>query len=226
MFLLSITEVALPVSWYVVNTTNNTISYTADGVSQSIVVSQGNWDAVSLAQFINAAQTNFSISYDATSMKFVVTPNAKLIRFASGSAILSIPSQASATSSVFSGNVIDLAGTRSVFVRTNLTTRCFDSFSKGRSNILAKIPVLVESGQVLHYSNPGQFKTAITETDICVIEVFLLDENHKLLDFNSCNWSMTLQFDVVERASEPLNIDKISSPLQVENAPEQQNEKP
>lgn len=226
MFLLSITDVALPVSWYVVNSTNNTISYTADGLAQTIVLPQGNWDAKSLAQFINTAQTNFSLSYDATSFKFTVSPNAKTIRFANGNTLLSISPQVAGTTSPFIGNVVDLAGTRSVFVRTNLTTRCLDSLSKGRSNLLAKIPVLVESGQVLHYSNPGQFKTAITETDINVIEVFLLDENQQVLDFNSCNWSMTLQFDVVEKASEPLKIDKITSTLQVEDVVEQQNQKP
>lgn len=225
MFLLSVTEVAIPVSWYVVNSTNNIISYTSGGVSQSITVTQGNWDAKNLASAISSLQNHFGVSYDSTTMKFVISPVSTSIRFPTGSSLLSVSPMAAGTTSDFTGSIVDLTGTRSVFIKTNLSTRCIDSFSKGRSNILAKIPVLVASGQVLYYSNPGQFKTSITETDINVIEVLLLDENHQPLDFNGCNWSMTLQLDVIERSSEPLNLDKITSPLQVDgtNVSNQQN---
>jgi hypothetical protein len=94
-----------------------------------------------------------------------------------------------------------------VFVKTNLGTQCMDSFHKGRSNILAKVPVLVENGQILQY-NASSFKTSITDTYINVIEIFLLDEEHEELNLNGLDWSLTLQFDIIEKPEETLRMDK------------------
>lgn len=222
-YYLSLTEVALPVSWYVVNSTNNVISYTAGGTARpNITLTPGNWDAKSLAQFVSSAQAFFTVTYNPTNLKFTITPLSGSLRFPTGCEVLSISPMAAGTTTAFTTGVVDLAGTRSVFVKTNLSTKCLDSLHKGRSNILSKIPVVVESGQVLHYANPSQFKTAITETDVSVIEVFLLDEDHQLLDLNGKDWSMTLQFDVVERSETPLSVDKITTPL-IDGWVQQQN---
>lgn len=184
------------------------VNFTYNGIAHTITVQPGNYTALALAEYVNTQQNHFIIMYNLKTYKFELTPqNSKVIQFANGSKILSIPPQNVGTSSAFEGNVVDLGGTRSVFVKTNLSTQCIDSFHKGRSNILAKIPVLVENGQILQY-NASSFKTSITDTHINVIEIFLLDEDHNELNLNGLDWSLTLQFDIVEKPEETLRMDK------------------
>jgi hypothetical protein len=184
------------------------VNYTYDGVSHTIIIEPGNYTALTLVDYINALHDHFDMSYNLKTYKFEITPlNNKMLRFANGSKILSIPPQNSGTNLPFSTNVVDLGGTRSVFVKTNLGTQCMDSYHKGRSNILAKIPVLVENGQILQY-NASSFKTSITDTYINVIEIFLLDEEHNSLNLNGLDWSLTLQFDIIEKPEETLRMDK------------------
>ena len=210
---MSLCEVAIPVSWYVINYTNNVINFTYDDTPYTITVAPGNYTALTLAAYVEATQGHFTIAYNRRTYKYGIVPQAdKVIRFASGSKILSIPVQNVGTASAFEGNVVDLGGTRSVFIKTNLATQCMDSFHKGRSNILAKIPVLVENGQILQY-NASAFKTSIQDHYINVVEVFLLDEDHNELNLNGLDWSLTLQFDIVEKPIETLRMDKNISSL-------------
>lgn len=211
-FYVSLCEVAIPVSWYVINYTNNVINFTYGGIPHTIIVEPGNYTALTLAEYVNSAQDHFEVAYNLKTYKFEFTPQGGVIRFATGSKILSIPPQNVGTDAPFTGNVVDLGGTRSVFVKTNLGTQCMDSFHKGRSNILAKIPVLVENGQILQY-NASSFKTSITDTYVNVVEIFLLDEDHQELNLNGLDWSLTIQFDVVEKPIETLRMDKNVSSL-------------
>jgi hypothetical protein len=184
------------------------VNFTFNGTPYTTTVPPGNYTALSLVEYINAQQNHIVLTYNTNTYAYTVTPqSSKVIRFANGSKILSIPRQNVGTSSPFIGNVVDLGGTRSVFVKTNLGTQCMDSFHKGRSNILAKVPVLVENGQILQY-NASSFKTSITDTYINVIEIFLLDEEHEELNLNGLDWSLTLQFDIIEKPEETLRMDK------------------
>lgn len=207
-FYISLCEVAIPVSWYVINYTNNVINYTYDDIQHTIIIEPGNYTALSLAEYINASHDHFNLTYNLKTYKFNVEPlNNKLLQFADGAKILSIQPQNVGTDQPFTSDVVDLGGTRSVFVKTNLGTQCMDSFHKGRSNILAKIPVLVENGQILQY-NASSFKTSIADSHINVLEIFLLDEQHNELNLNGLDWSLTLQFDVIEKPLETLRMDK------------------
>ena len=195
-FLVSLTECAIPCSWYTVNETNNVLTFSE---GPPITLPVGNWDATSIANYVTIGGIPCTYVSETNKFQFTRPAQEPMLYLGPKSTIFGFTGPSTAAyNPLLSDTGIDLSGSRSVFIKTNLVTQNIDSFHKGRSGVLAKIPVDVNPGEILMYSNPIGFKQAIQTKTINVLEVSVLDESHSEIDFNGLDWSMTLQFDVAQ----------------------------
>lgn len=90
---------------------------------------------------------------------------------------------------------IDLAGTRSIYVSTNLPTSNRDPWNGGRvGNTLACIPCTSFPSGIENYAPSEPLECIIGVKTIPFIEVSLYDDVGDLLDMQGGEWSMTIEF--------------------------------
>ena len=204
-YIICLTECAIPCSWYIVNSTNNTLNFNdGDGGAWNITIPVGNWDATTIATYITSQGVNCEYIPATNKFSFTNQTNTAGDMGYSGAAnslfglLSTITTGITYANPLISDTAIDLSGTRSLFIKSNLVVANLDSYHKGRSGILAKIPIDCNQGELLMYSNQIGFKTAIQTKDINMLEISIVDETHTEVDFNGLDWSMTLQFDVCQ----------------------------
>ena len=99
-----------------------------------------------------------------------------------------------------STNVIDINGSiHGVYVRTNLTSKSLiDSQNASLSNILARIPIQVQSGGIIFF-NPrdNSFKAMIQRPDIDILTIRLTDERNRILNLNGLHFQVSIQLDFI-----------------------------
>ena len=200
--LLSVVNVTIPISWYIVDSTRNTIVWSLNGVDQSdIVIPEGNYTATQLQEELD---TQFSgtitTTYSETQSKYTFSHDSQDFVFKSTSTCLEIlgfssANHSSANNQLTSNQIVDLAGVKTVQLRSNFTTNSLETKTKGFSTILARIPVPLAQGSILVYTNKTGFKSKLTNRHINYIRLTLEDHDNKALELNNIEWSCTLQID-------------------------------
>ncbi len=96
---------------------------------------------------------------------------------------------------------VDLSGTRAIFIKClSIHTAGYDSRTKYSSTILARIPLTQEPLSIQWYSNITQFKAKCVIKNISNLEMQICDEDGNLIDFNTLDWTCTLQLDVIAQS--------------------------
>jgi len=99
-----------------------------------------------------------------------------------------------------SQNVIDINGSiHGVYIRTNLVSRgTLDSQSKTFSNILARIPINVQSGGII-FAMPSNetHKSLVDIRTINQLTIRLTDERNRILDLNGLHFQIAISIDFV-----------------------------
>ena len=91
--------------------------------------------------------------------------------------------------SVESDQVVDLTGTRNIYVLTNYYIRQFN----GGTPVLARIPIDQAFGSRVIFNS--EFANQMYWSVIGDIEVWFVDDDGNEVDFNGAPWDLTLQFD-------------------------------
>ena len=109
-----------------------------------------------------------------------------------------------------SQNCIDINGSiHGVMIRSSLTSNnIIDSQNSNLSNIIARIPIQVNSGGIIFF-NPRDsvFKALVKLPDIDNIELRLTDERNRELNLNGLHYQVSIQIDFVydEKQIMPVN---------------------
>jgi hypothetical protein len=112
----------------------------------------------------------------------------------------------------YSDACVDVTGTRSVFFRLmNVHTAGFDSKAKISTNILGRIPMACEPFNILYWQNITHFKTIAQTKNLNVIEIQITDSDGNLIDFNGCDWSASIEINVLGSSSEPYKADGVDA---------------
>lgn len=113
------------------------------------------------------------------------------------------------TGTLNSNNVVDINGSiHGVYVRTNLvSTGTLDSQSKTFSNILARIPINVQSGGIIFATPNNQTHRSIVDIrTINTLTIRLTDERNRILDLNGLNFQIAISVDFIH-AEKPIGRD-------------------
>jgi len=201
---IKIKSIEIPLTHYVVNSTNNTINFTLGG-SHTATLTPGNYTPNQLADEIKTEMNNvsagFSVSYDNITHKFTISNAAPFdISFTgtTASKLIGLTTDTGSVTSYTSTNCIDLLGTRCIYIKSGaislLNTKSY--VSETMDNIIYKLPLIDENIFILggnineyiiiNYTGPHSSMTTI--------DLQLLDDNLTVMDLNGLYWTITFTF--------------------------------
>jgi hypothetical protein len=205
-FTLSVPFVAVPLTHYVINAANRTldISYPAQLEPQIIEFPLGNHSIDELVDVLNRRLLfGFKAAY---------SENTNTLHFTSQTigAALTIgplttcgdligvrPGDTSVLGSYTAPNGVNLAGTTSFYLRSNLRTRNRDPRTLGYSSIIANVPITKPHNGLERFTQSG-FTFGINDRSIHYIIIEVLDDALDPVIFHGGEWQVTLEFGVEE----------------------------
>lgn len=109
---------------------------------------------------------------------------------------------------IYSSNVVDINGSiHGVYVRSNLVQDgTLDSQNGTFSNILARIPINVQSGGIIFATpNNATHRSIIDTRAINILTIRLTDERNRILDLNGLDFQIAIAIDFIY-AEKPVNV--------------------
>jgi len=198
---ISVIDAQIPVSFYTVNSTNNTFKVSINNgsyITYTIPIGNyNNYTLISALQLLlpsftftfnsingvlTISSTNLIFSLDLTTSIFntLLGFNNLIYNITSGTIIASYP--------------LNLLGVKRISIKSyNLGVSNFNS--TGGDIVLATIPCDQPPFNMLSYTNQNAFKQIIHVKSINSIDILITDEANTLLDFNNIHWSLTLSIE-------------------------------
>lgn len=207
-FLVSLSDMVLPVSWSQISSYfgNNIIYYTVNSVSYNYTIPDGSYSAYNIVSQLTGNLNGITITYSQITNKFTFahTTYDFTIDFTQSKCYQELGFYnniiySSSSKSLSSAIPIDLSGSREVYIScNNLTVNNIDSRNGNIvSHIIDHIPIDVGNYDILKYTNSTLFKTAIIDNIIDSFDIILYDDENYVIPILH-NWSMTLEFTEVE----------------------------
>jgi hypothetical protein len=203
-FSVSVPDSSFPLTHYVINESNNTLEL-GDTV---INLPTGNYNIDDLVVYMNNRfPPGMVCSYSENTNKITIS---RVTSEGGGTPTdfsVGIGTTCSGLMGVRGGDVsedgvyrapdgVNLAGTSSFYIKSNMRTLNRDPVSLGYSNIIAKIPITRSYNGVEKYQQPG-FSFIIRDRSVSYIIISVLDDDMQPITFNGGSWSLTMEFAVV-----------------------------
>lgn len=237
---ISLVHAQIPVSFYVVNYTNNLFKFklNTDPI-QTVTITPGNYNANTLITEIKAkvAHNNFNIAFNKITGKLTFSHNQPLIIY--NDFDYSIGTILGLDKLVYTASVspyeilcpypLNLLGIKKLTIMSNeLITHNFTSGIMGGSNILAEIPNdAVLWGQISYnnYSNISHllYNMVLENT----FDIYIKDENNNFINFNNADWTLTFNLNILKKSPQnsPIKFNDIIQNQNMENKPIKPNKK-
>lgn len=197
-----------PISFYNINSTNNTINFLIGATPYNFTIAIGNYNAYQLRDEINnliSATTLITCTYTTIQNKFTFTRagantftyvstslSQSLLGFNSGNRLSSL---VGGNNVLISDNVINLTYTNNIKIAIeNITTYNVDSSSNGGVTSVVKIiPIDVLQNEMLSFNDFGESSYKLKDKFLSYFQIKIYDDNNNLIDFNNCNWDLCFE---------------------------------
>jgi hypothetical protein len=199
--LISVVHCEIPVSYYIINETNNYLSLSTGNYT----LLNGNYNASSFkSMLLSLIGTNFTIILDTATGKYTITHSSSDFTIYPSSTcykLMGFIQNTTYTSIAFSITMpypCNFLGISRIKIKSNvLKTDNIDTYSGGKSNLLTTIPVNSASYGLILYQNLVGFKNIIPNITVDYIDITLTDENDNIINFNGIDNYITLQLDTI-----------------------------
>lgn len=207
VFRLVVKHASIPLSHWVIDEPNRALSLEFSSQTVQVALPLGNRAVDDLVDFLNARLIEgFVASYDEAINRLTFAseqPGARLRvgeGTTSGSLLgLAVGQESGADGRLTGSRAVDLAGTTSIFLRSNLQTSHRDPVSKAASNILAKIPVTNHFNEIQHYEGDEPF--TCWDQSVSFIAVSVTDDAGRQLDLHGADYSLSLTVSLAPKES-------------------------
>ena len=238
--LISLVDLEIPLTYYVINDTNNILNLVYDdGQEELITLINGDYDGLEMANHLWEQSTFDSVVYNTKRNKLIfIHTKPFTFDYETSTCFEKIGFEDKDHLSTYdsellryyveSDYMVMLSSLSSLFVHSpSITTNNISMKNGGgKDNIISKIPVDVPSGSVLVWRNLTNHKTMVIEKVINAIEIKITDENDILLDLNGKNihWSATIQFDFIRLNNNMFKF-MTNNPLPIVDKPKRKKKK-
>jgi hypothetical protein len=198
-----------PVSFYIINSTNNFLSITLNSITYPITVPAGNYNVNSFISTLttllaSVTSTTFIITMNDINNILTISNSTFNFTINSTSTIYQIMGFKQATSYTSTNKTLTLpftvnfSGLNSFNIQIeNIKTSNLDSYDNCISNIIAVIPVNADANETLYYEKRNDFEFDVRESIIDYFEVQLIDDKNNYLDLNNQHFNLTLQINFI-----------------------------
>jgi hypothetical protein len=212
---IDIANAQIPVSFYNINYTCNILKYSvAGGAIQTLTVDLGNYTTSSLivelkAKFLAAGHT-FSITLARPTGKLTFTGTQAFAFYFSGSTLFDVlgfgaTSDYASTSLVLVAPYpLSLLGIKKLQFSSNaLATNSLGSFGSASISLFGTVPVNAPAYGLIQFDNTSGRKSLLRSKIVDEIDIQILDENNRYVNFNNAEWSITLAITSTRKFAEP-----------------------
>ena len=198
---VTVLNAQIPMSFYNVNANNDKLVYSVNGSeNQEIHFIRSNYNINTLKDHMMALLgTGFKITYSPSSNKLTITHDTYEFILKESSTCFELlgfskQDHDSFTRSVRSDNVVNLFTVRNLQITSdNFILNNINPWAPNNSNILAAIPIDTTFNGIISYANIHDVKSEINNTrNLTNLHIKITDQDNETIDFNSCNWSITL----------------------------------
>lgn len=185
-YTLSVESVSFPNAVYPFNSNNNNIYFKENGgITLTAIITPSNYTAAEFVielkiQLEASGTSTYTVTYDNQIKRLTINAGADTIQLVEGTRNafdemgFIIPTLD--LSNLLGDNPIRLDGTQYIDVVSTIGNLNYSS--NGRTNILARIPVLSGFGSIIYYENNSDDLLALVQYDMADIEIRLLDDKN------------------------------------------------
>lgn len=210
---IGILNAQIPVSFYTINYTNDTLIFNFASNTYNIVITRGNYNSNSLISELKSKFQLIGFDMDIqtsriTGIMTFISVNSIPFSFIGTSSIFPILgftqniNYSSVGSQIVASYPLNLLGIKRLKVNSiNLSTNTFDSVTLGINSNLASIPVNVPSFAMIDYVNNSNAYPILFNKNITFIDIQIVDENNNLINFNGIHWTITIQMNIYRKGT-------------------------
>jgi hypothetical protein len=212
---VTVLNAQIPVSFYIIDETNNILYYLQGAAQKTIIIPVGNYNGNQLVTALNAGFTANSTDITASLntlnglLVFTVTVPALTYTFQSTSTIkkiLGFDSNLITSTFITLPYQLNLLGKKKIFINSyNLRNSAYTSKNLGFVQTVATIPVDQPPYNMINYVSATDLeKVILTNRTVDTIDIQIFDEDNNYINFRNIDWSITLCLTV-----EKIDLDKI-----------------
>ena len=202
--LVSLHSFSFTNSFYNINTNNNNFYYTVDNVhtiSTSIPI--GNYDIDSLITELNGLFINTLVfTYSIKTLKITITSSTPF-RLVTGTKNIyevlgfdDVIPYTTLTTTYTSPHLFNMIGIQCLNICiNNLNMKSISVKNSVKYNIIDNILVTSVPGEVQHYCNHDNFRYVISDESIDFLNISILDQEFRMIDFNNIDWFIAIKFE-------------------------------
>ena len=212
---VDIVSAQIPVAFYNVNYTCNVLKYSvAGGAIQTLTADRGNYSTTSLIVELKskllAAGYTFGITFSRPMGKLTFTSTQAFAFYFSGSTLFdtlgfgATTNYASTGLALVAAYPLSLIGIKKLQFSSNaLATNSLGSFTSAAISLFGTVPVNAPANGLILYNNVAGRKSLLRNKVIDEIDIQILDENNRYVNFNNAEWSITLAITSTRKFKDP-----------------------
>lgn len=174
-----------------------------------LVLEEANYSADELTTTLNTilGLYGFTVTYSYLTNKLSFTANQTYTFLATSTILYQIGfspgdhSSSGPQNTLISDKVVDLSGTKFVYIYTQFHTR--NLVNGRRSTLLCKIPAGADSNAMILYYDTNSMSNYLGSQSISKIYFRMEDDTGQIIDLEGKNWSITLQIDIYTTVNAP-----------------------
>jgi hypothetical protein len=193
-------------SFYSINDNNCNFYYTLLEVKYSFTVKLGNYNIISLLDYLNINIPVLNFSYDESTLKVNISSTEVFSIEISQNNILEILGFSDINDSVNNTYYSKLSHTAPYCLNMmgiqllhicipNISLKTVGVKNRRNYNILDTVHVSCAPGETQTYINNSNFRYKISDVDITFINILILDQDYNIVDFNNIDWFLKLSFE-------------------------------
>ena len=203
---VTVLNAQIPVSFYIIDETNNILNYLEGSTPKSIEFTVANYNGNQMVTALNTSFTNNGSAISAllnsqTGILYFFITGGSNYTFLSTSTIKSIlgfDTDISSTSLIRMPYQLNLLGKKKLFINSNnLRNSAFTSKSLSSTQTIATIPVDQPPYSMISYEAVIDMqKIVLSNRALDMIDIEITDENNNYMNFRNIDWSITLCLSV------------------------------
>jgi hypothetical protein len=203
---VTVLNAQIPVSFYIIDETNNILNYIDNSVNKTIELTEGNYNG---NQMVTALNTGFTVN--GSPITSFLAPQSGILYFfiTGGNSITLLSTSTAKTILGFDVNIssttliklpyqLNLLGKKKIFINSNnLRNSAFSSKSLSCVQTIATVPVDQPPYSMVNYVSVSDLeKIILSNKTLDMIDIEIVDENNNYVNFRNIDWSITLCLSV------------------------------
>ena len=224
---VTVLNAQIPVSFYIIDETNNILNYTDNSVDKTIELTEANYNG---NQMVTALNTGFTVN--SSPITCFLAPQTGILYFSISGGVNITFLSTSTVKSILGFDVdissssllklpyqLNLLGKKKIFINSNnLRNSAFTSKSLSCVQTIAVVPVDQPPYSMINYTASIDIqKIILSNRSVDMIDIEFVDENNNYINFRNIDWSITICLTVEKSDNVKIDYGLYNLPLSIEN---------